>query len=282
LPNDLGAFTIRFDPNGTYIDIADDLPAGTSKTYSVRALGGQVMSVSIHQSGQGNWTLTPLAVTGADGAALCPSKINGDCYFWRGVLPATQDYFITVSPVVAIHDFRLRVAINPPGTATQSFLYVSESYGASFRYTDEFAPVRFQEMIINKFDPEVALQFIDSGSIDNTNLGQAYFLFGASHDSALVESCIQPVSLGGPETVTGEVNIGGVSFTRSEAAGVGAGNLYEQTYYRAAYNGVCYEATFFVHSTNIGNYPPETGIEEFDRAALIQKMEGILSTLVIK
>ncbi|MFT3893068.1 MAG: hypothetical protein QM730_15675 [Anaerolineales bacterium] len=86
----------------------------------------------------------------------------------------------------------------------------------------------------------------------------------------------------GPETVTGEVSVNGISFTRSEGSGVGAGNIYEQTYYRAAYQGSCYEVTFFVHSTNLGNYPADSGYREYDRAALTQKFEAILSTLVIR
>src|SRR4030095_10186287 len=44
LPRNLGTFPIRFDPNGTYVDITDTILAGTSKTYSISASKGQVMS----------------------------------------------------------------------------------------------------------------------------------------------------------------------------------------------------------------------------------------------
>jgi hypothetical protein len=135
---------------------------------------------------------------------------------------------------------------------------------------------------MTKFAPELALQFIDTKSFYKTNLSEAYFLFGASNAPGDVESCMQPLAASGPENVTGEVNINGISFTRSEGSGVGAGNIYEQTYYRTAYQGSCYEVTFFMHSTNVGNYAPDAGVQEFDRAALTQKFEAILSTLVIK
>jgi hypothetical protein len=187
-----------------------------------------------------------------------------------------------LSPDVDVTDFMLRVAIDPPGTSSQAFPYRSINSIMFFTYTDEFAPVLFPEMYVTKLAPEVALQFIDTKSLDNTNLIEAYFLFGSSFDPGVVASCTQPGSFGGLETITGEVNIDGVSFTRSEGAGVGAGNIYEQTFYRTVYQGTCYEITFFTHSANIGNYPADSDVREFDRTALIQKFEAIISTFVIK
>ena len=260
----------------------DSLTAGGSRTYSVNALQGQIMSVSIRLYPNSSWTVVPMKIVGADGKVLCPTQLNQTCYFWRGFLPITQDYFVTLSPDVDVTDFMLRVAIDPPGTSSQLFPYRSIDSVMFFTYTDEFAPVLFPETYVTKLTPEAALQFIDTRSLDNTNLSEAYFLFGASFDPGVVASCTQPGFFGGTETVTGEVNLDGVPFTRSEAAGVGAGNIYEQTFYRTAYQGTCYEITFFTHSANIGNYPADSGIKEFDRPALTQKFAAILSTLVIK
>jgi hypothetical protein len=223
-----------------------------------------------------------MKIVGADGSVLCPAQVNESCYFWRGVLPSTQEYLVTLMPNADVSDFTMRVAINPPGTTSQTFPYVSKDGRVFFTYTDEFAPVLFPELFMTKFAPELALQFIDTKSLYMTNLSEAYFLFGASNAPGDVASCTQPLAASGPESVTGEVNINGMSFTRSEGSGVGAGNIYEQTYYRTVYQGSCYEVTFFVHSTNIGNYPSDSGVQEFDRAALTQKLEAILSTLVIK
>lgn len=282
LQESAGVYPIHFAPNGTYVDILDSLVAGASKTYSVNALQGQIMSVSIRVDPNSGWTVVPLKIVGADGEVLCPTQENNSCYFWRGVLPATQDYFVTLSPDVDVTDFMLRVAIDPPGTSSQSFPYRSIDSVMFFNYTDEFAPVQFQAMYVTKLTPEVVLRFIDTKSLDHTNLSEAYFLLGSSFDPAVVANCTRPGFAGGPETITGEVNIDGFPFTRSETSGVGAGNLYEQTFYRIAYQGTCYEITFYIHSTNIGNYPADSSVKEFDRAALIQKFEAILSTLIIK
>lgn len=282
LQESAGVYLIKFAPNGTYVDILDSLTAGASKTYSISASQGQIMSVSIQLSPYTSWTVVPLKIVGADGSVLCPTQINESCYFWRGALPATQDYLVTLTPDTDVSDFTMRVAINPPGTASQSFSYVSKNGMISFTYTDEFAPMLFPEMNMTKSTPEVALRFIDTKSLDNTNLIEAYFLLDVSNDPAIMANCTQPAFAGGPETVTGEVNLDGVPFTRSEAVGAGAGNYYEQTYYRAAYQGSCYEVMFMIHSANIGNYAGDSGVREFDRNALTQKFETILSTLVIK
>ena len=282
LPQIAGVHPIKFAPNGTYADVVDGILSGAGKTYSISASKGQVMSISIQQSSAGDWGYIPMQIMGADGTVLCPPVANAECTFWRGTLPSSQDYFVKVTPVNDALNFTLRVAINPPGAATQSFQYLSQSGRASFSYTDEFAPVRFSGAEVSKIAPGFTLDFIDTKSYLNTNLTEAFFLFGSSSAVDMVQNCTQPISFGGPESLIGEEVVHGVNFVHGQGGGVAAGNIYEQTYYRAASQGVCYEITFFVHYGNIGNYSPDLGVKEFDRAALLQKFEAILSTFVIK
>lgn len=268
---------IRFGPNGTYVDVIDSILAGKSKTYSIHALQGQIMSVSVHQNEQATWTYLIVTVVGGDKKPLCAT----DCQFWRGVLPSTQDYLLTLSAPSDALDFTLRVAVDPPGTTSQSFLYENKYRNASFSYTDEFAPAFFPGAQVSRIQPELSLQLIDSDSYINTNLSEAYFLFGSSTDAQIISTCTQPLSFGGPETIVGNVTINGVSFTKSQGGGVAAGNIYEQTYYRAVHNDTCYEITYFIHYGNIGNYQPGT-VHEFDREALLRKFDDILNTLALQ
>ena len=280
-PVDADVSPIHFPPNGTYMDVSDSLRTGMSKTYSVAASKGQVMSVSVKQSMQGEWTVIPMQITGADGTVLCQNKADAECTYWRGTLPTTQEYLIQLMPVGDMQDFTLRVAINPPGIKTQSIQYVSPNTGASFNYTDEFAPVRNSLAQFTKSDPEVVLAYIDTQAYTGTNLAEAYFLFSSSNEPAIVQNCLQPVSLGGPEQVVGTVDINGVPFVHSEGSGAAAGNFYEQVMYRTERQGVCYEAVYVIHSVSTGAFLP-TVIAEYDRAALIRKFEAIVSSLVIK
>jgi hypothetical protein len=282
LPQATGIHPINFRPNGTYVDIADTILAGTSKTYSIEASKGQIMSISVNQSLAGDWVYIPMQITGADGTTLCPPVENTECTFWRGVLPATQSYFVKLMPVNDVVNFTMRVAVNPPGAATQSFQFNSAEQNAVFSYTDDFAPARFPGQQVSKVKPEIALELVDSQFYTKTNLIEAYFLFGSTNDSSVVANCTQPASFGGTENINGDVNINGIKFVRSEGGGVGAGNIYEQIYHRAASNDYCYEVAFYFHYGNIGNYDPALGVKEFNRDALLQKFEAILATLVIR
>jgi len=282
IPSDLGTYPIRFAPNGTYIDVVDTILAGTSKTFSINAMKGQVMSISIHQSAEGNWTVIPIKIVGADGKTICPSKVDGGCSSWRGVLPASQDYFVTLMPVIDVEDFTLRVAINPPGTTSQSFQYVSKNNKAIFSYPDDFAPTRYPEYPVNKIEPEYAISYLNVQAFTDTNLVEAYFLFGSSDNTDVVGSCLQVSAQVPNEQLVGNVSINGRQFVRSEGGGVATGNFYEQIISRTVDNGTCYEVTFLIHSFSTGAFLPQTVIAEYDRTTLLQKFEAILSTLIIK
>lgn len=144
-----------------------------------------------------------------------------------------------------------------------------------------FAPAFFVGAQVSRIQPELSLQFIDTDSYVNTNLNEAYFLFGSSTDAQIMSTCTQPLSFGGPETIVGEVTINGVTFTKSQGGGVAAGNIYEQTYYRTVHNDTCFEITYFIHYGNIGAYQPGT-VHEFDHTALLQKFDQILNTLTLQ
>jgi hypothetical protein len=268
---------IQFAPGGTYADIIDSIKAGESKTYSVRAMKGQVMSVSFRQNDEAQWSYITLRIIGADGSLLCAD----DCQFWRGALPATQDYFVTVTPAADASEFMMRVAVNPLGAATQSFPYENKYRNGTLSYTDAFAPGSLQGAPMYRIPPELTLQYIDTQSYADTNLIEAYLLFGSSTDSQVVSTCTEPVVLDAAETVVGEVTFNGVSFTKTESSGVGAGNVYEQTHYRAARNGTCFEFTYFIHYGNIGNYDPST-VTEFSQEALLQSFDEVFSTFTLR
>lgn len=268
---------IQFAPDGTYADIIDSIKAGESKTYSVRAMKGQVMSVSFRLNDETEWAYITLRIIGADGSLLCVD----DCQFWRGALPATQDYFVTLIPAADASEFMMRVAVNPPGAATQSFVYENKYRNATLSYTDVFAPASLQGAPMYRIPPELTLQYIDTQSYTDTNLIEAYLLFGSSTDSQVVATCTEPVVLDAAETVVGEVTFNRVTFTKTESSGVGAGNVYEQTHYRAARNDTCFEFTYFIHYGNIGNYDPST-VTEFNREALLQSFDEVLSTFTLR
>ena len=273
---------IQFNTNGTYADITDSIASGSSKTYSINAMKGQIMSISIlPQIPDGGWGYIPMQIKGADGSILCPQSADSECMFWRGALPSSQDYFVTLTPNVDVSQFVMRVAINLPGKDAQYFQYNNSATGLSLTYPDTFAPAI--SVVGNyKINPELALHFIDSKAYDKTNLSEVYLFVSSASDAQTVSTCTEPnQSGGGPEQIIGNEIVNGFTFVHSTSEGAGAGNYYEQEIYRMVNKNVCYEVIYFTHSTNIGNYPPGT-VTEFDSDAITKKLYGVFSTFTIK
>jgi hypothetical protein len=264
---------IRFAPNGTWVEINDTISANTPKGFILSAMQGQVMSVSIRQG-----PAFTVEAAGANGKVL--SDPQSPRPFWRGELPASQDYLITVETQAA-GPFTLRIAIAPPGQSTQNFGFVDPGFAVAINYTDEFAPTDVQAPVTIKGTPLLTLAFIDPTFYSPiTNLSEAYLQVAASADPAIVSTCTQP-STQVAETVTGQETIKGYTFTRSEFNGAAAGNRYDQITYRTAWENKCFEVVFLIHSTNIGNYPTGT-VVEFDRTTLMRKFETVLESFVAK
>ena len=265
------ATRIQFAPGGAWAEVVGKGQANGSTTFVLGAMQGQVMSVSVYE-GPGYF----LTVEGEDGTVL--TIPDNDNYFWRGALPATQDYLVTVT-VPREGDFTLRVAINPPGQAVQMFAYNNSQYALSIRYSDSFAPVEYPYAFLQRGDPALALNVLDSVFYENTNLSEAYFVLNIFSDPDIVATCHQPFFE--QEQPQGQETVGGYVFDKSTAGGVAAGNIYEQTIYRSVQKGACIEVVFFVHYGNIGNYTPGT-VTEFDHAALMQKLTDTLKTFTLR
>lgn len=269
---------IVFSANATSQNVVGSVSSGSSQTYTLTAMQGQVMAVSIRPEEPSSQGKFHLEIKGRDGTVLCPMQ-DYVCSFWRGVLPSTQEYSIKVTPQVG-GAFTMLVAISPPGQATQQFDYADPQGRYALSYSDEFGPMQYNGVQASKFVPEFALQYIVTKQYVPTNLSEAYFLMGSSTNPQDVSTCTEPASLAAPETVVGTLEINGVVFTKSESVGAAAGNMYEQIFYRAVHENTCYEITYFIHSTNVGNYAPGT-VNGFDRDLLLQTFDNVLSTLVL-
>jgi photosystem II stability/assembly factor-like uncharacterized protein len=264
---------IKFAPYATWVEVNSTVTANTGKRFVLSAMQNQVMSVSILQG-----PAFSVEVAGADKKSLTNPLYPQP--YWRGGLPATQDYYVTVTSQVAA-PFTLRIAINPPGLANQYFEFADPQYLVVLDYSDEFTPINWQMPFTTKGTPLLTLYFIEpSYYYPTTNLIEAALELTATTNPAIVSTCTQPAAQSG-ETVTGQVTIHGYSFTQSELTGAAAGNRYDQIFYRTAAQGQCFEVIFLIHSANIQNYPAGT-VVEFDRVRLLHQFEAVLDTFSAK
>lgn len=128
---------IQFEPGATSATVTGSIEQYGSRLYVLRALAGQTMEVVVTSPNGG----VGLSIWGADGIPL--KRYVDERAEWRGVLPATQDYFIQVVSVQAT-SYVLTVIISPlkpeprriqfaPG-ATSAVIEGSLEPGAPDRY----------------------------------------------------------------------------------------------------------------------------------------------------
>ncbi len=107
-PPEPQAKAIIFQPGSDSALVEDSVGARQMARYTVRAQGGQTLSVNL-TAVQGQ---AILIIWGADGTVLISDHAGATS--WSGVLPSTQDYIIDVRSVTdALTDFWLQVVIPP-------------------------------------------------------------------------------------------------------------------------------------------------------------------------
>lgn len=73
---------------------------------------------------------------------------------------------------------------------------------------------------------------------------------------------------------------GSATYSVATSSDAGAGNLYEEIVYAIPSSTPCMAVRYFIHSTQIANYPAGT-VRAFDRAALISDFDKIRRSLVL-
>jgi hypothetical protein len=112
-----------------------------------------------------------------------------------------------------------------------------------------------------------------------TNFAEATLTVGVSSDTSAVAQCLAIEPTGPPSQLpTSTETFNGTVFTVLHLSDAGAGNLYDTTSYRTLHAGQCWAVEYTIHSSEIGNYPPEYGLQPFDAAKLHDVLDRIVGT----
>ena len=117
---------------------------------------------------------------------------------------------------------------------------------------------------------------IPKSYMPGTNFSEATFTVGRSKESDALRTCSTDATNGEVKDGTRVIDRG--DFTKFTLNDAGAGNFYDTTSYRGIVDGYCYALEYTIHSTNIGNYSPDQGIKEFDKAKIQSDFEKIISS----
>ncbi len=166
----------------------------------------------------------------------------------------------------------------PPAPAEETLpnVFADATRGFSFSYPNELALADTSGEDVWRAGtaaPGILLARLDLSRDfqPGTNFSEARFGVGMSEDPAAVAGCL--TDAGGSAVQAEQVLIDGREFAKLSFADAGAGNRYETTSYRTVKDGACYAVEYTVHSTNIGNYPTELGVHEFDDTAVRKTLE---------
>lgn len=153
--------------------------------------------------------------------------------------------------------------------------YSNATYGFEFTYPKS---MQFTTPTYPNLQDKVVQVQIPQSAYPNTNFGDAAFSVSASFAKNLADCLAQTPPEGGDGFKT-PVTINGVQFYMTSTTGAGAGNIYEGRIYRTikSTGGACIELSEMLHTSNIGNYPPDT-VTAVNKTTVERQLDAILKS----
>ncbi len=168
----------------------------------------------------------------------------------------------------------------PVGEESEMAGYTNNEYKFSFEYSADFKKLSEDDNARLPWSFESTRPGARLVSVElpkefaaQTNFSEATVSVGVTNDATEVAACI----IGDTEPAEKKV-INGATFVKTTSSDAGAGNLYETVSYRIVRDGVCMALEQTIHSTNIGNYAPEQGIKEFDKAKVQATLDEVINS----
>jgi membrane-bound inhibitor of C-type lysozyme len=171
------------------------------------------------------------------------------------------------------------VAPDPSGALTQ--IYASSTLGVTIRFPQGYTADQkhvYSELGPNKTIKGVSFT-IPAGATTGTNLSKDTYLAVESLPSAT--TCTADLFLDTQSrNKASTFSDSGVNYSVATTSGAGAGNFYDEAVFAIPGSSPCTAVRYFIHSTNVGNYPAGT-VTEFNKAGLINEFDLIRRTLVL-
>ena len=203
------------------------------------------------------------------------------------IIVAVGVVFISYGPII---ESLLNLTQGPTPVVTPDVSswrsYTNAKFGVSLKYPLTFqlkpgqtGPLAEWELYGLTSGNEIASIEIPRSVQPRTNFGGASLRMGLSTEASAVKECLSPPSSFGYKDAFARRAIGGVTFQEFSRSDAGAGNYYEFMSYRAVRNGGCEVFEYVIHYSNIQNYPPESGIKEYNKQIVVDSLESILDTV---
>ncbi len=158
----------------------------------------------------------------------------------------------------------------------------SIAYPIDFNATDDYSPAptdNWREGAPGGQGLQMFTLTIPRAFEPQTNFDEAILTVGVSSDTSAVAQCLAVEPTGPPNQLpTSTATINGAVFTVFHLSDAAAGSIYETTSYRTLRAGQCWAVEYTIHSSEIGNYPPEYDLRPFDAVQLDAVLDRIVGT----
>ncbi|GEM_PF-666884 len=191
---------------------------------------------------------------------------------WRGMLPQTGDYHISIAAPHGTAGLTLRVTIYPPLRQPQA---VTDT-GVGFKVLYDRAIAHRQ--LPGYFPHEVFGVLLAAGDFyTNTNLSEAYFVISLEdyHDR---DTCLNAPPDAAEVNALGTWRVNNVDYRYYHTEEGAAGSLYQSEFFRTYVHTRCITVRLFTHETNIGNYDSGS-VTPYDRQRVLSELKRIFFTL---
>jgi|GEM_PF-219208 membrane-bound inhibitor of C-type lysozyme len=230
-----------------------------------------------------------VALTLSDGRAMTlPQTISGSgiryanadesLVFWSKGNTAFITEGISTS---SVQTFANCVALSDISGQDSWNFFASSTLGYSIKYPQGYtvtAPYAYQELGPGKDITGVKFT-IDPAIATGTNLSMDSYV-SVEQLPKDVANCNASLFLGGQTISTSTLSDNGVTYSVATGGGAGAGNLYSETVYAIPGSSACTAVRYFIHSSQIGNYPPGM-VTAFDKQTLLNQFDAIRRSLVL-
>jgi hypothetical protein len=160
------------------------------------------------------------------------------------------------------------------GNASSQY-YENRAYGFGVRYPADFTLDTNVDTLQWEFATSlkvVARINAPESLNDKTNLGEAGVDIAVSADNPDISTCYAPQDY---QSFSSIKQIGSDAWRKALNTGAAAGNRYEIMRYSVMRNNRCYVMYLYMHWGDISNYPPSSGVREFDKAKAFAALDVI-------
>ncbi len=244
-------------------------PITGSGTFVFNAMQGQSTEILVLQGGHP--ADAALALAAPNGQPLQTYNIGRPD--WRGVLPQSGDYHLSIAAPHGLAGLTLRVTIYPlpkePKPVTDTGVGFTLTYDG--RYFHPQKPGVFSNEVFG-------LNLAYKDFFMNTNLSEAYFVIGLEpfHDA---DTCLNAPPEGiAIQNAVGTWRVNNVDYRYYIGDEGAAGNFYHADIFRTYIHKRCVTVYLYTHSTDIGNYTPGS-VTPYDKKGVQAQLKRVFFTL---